>query len=173
MKNFICFLFLFCLVGCVSATVTEDNACISSPLGDIPASPVLGVTSPPVTLSVTKDFSSIFNKVGDVADQVQVTVNQLTIDSTGDLQWINEVNVSIQGSTPDLPEAPLASYTANGSDPGNQINFQMEMDPNTTVTYLKQPVTLTFTIAGQASGHDNDLSNMTCLGLSGHFSKSL
>lgn len=171
MKNLICFLFLFCLVGCVSATVSEDDACISSHLGDIPTSPVLGVATPPIQFTITKDFSDVFKKVDDVADQVSVVVNQMTIESTGDLQWINRVNVSVQSAT--MPEAPLASYTSNGSDPGNQINFQVEMDSNTALQYFSQPVMLTFNLSGMAPDHDDDLSNMTCLGLSGHFSKSL
>lgn len=173
MKQFILFIFTLCVVGCIDMTVDVPNACVSNSLGTVPASPVLGVAVPPITFSATKDFSDIFSKANDVTNGVTATVTQLTIDSTGDLQWITEVDVSVQGSNPDLPSAPFAQYMANGSDPGNHLSMQVQMDSDTVLKYMSQPVTLTFTISGMASDHSDDLSNTTCLELTGSFSKSL
>ena len=78
MKSIICLLFV--LTGCVSAQVSEPSLCDTSSLGSVPASPVAGIVLPPHTFTDTFDFSQTIDKVTDVANQLTIDVNQLTVD---------------------------------------------------------------------------------------------
>jgi hypothetical protein len=165
------------LVGAcsVSATVSDPSICDSvEVVATIPVSPIPGVVLPPLTFTVNYDFSSTLNKVGDVADQLQANVNQLSISNNGDLDWVNELDVSVSGSTSDTPVVALASYSKGSGTPGNTVELTLKLDTATMLRYLQSgPITLTFTVSGTTPTQPVSLSNTFCVAVSGHFSKSL
>lgn len=158
------------LVGCTSATVTEPSACDTLMLGSIPASPVGGVALPPVTFSSNFDFSGVISKVKAVSDNITTNVNQLTMDNNGDLNWVSQVDVSIQA--PGMQSVPFAQYKSNG-DPGAEVALNILMDSGTMLAYLSQPITLTFTVQGTAPTQAVTFTNTMCVSVSGQFNKSL
>lgn len=157
------------MTGCVSATVSDPSVCDTFDLGSIPASPV-SVSLPPTTFSHQVDFSGVVSKIGDVANNIKTNVSQLTMNNNGDLNWVSQVNVSIQSG--DMPQALFATYTANG-DPGAEVQLQIQMDSATIFQYLQQPATLSFTITGMTPTQPVDFTNTMCVAVSGSFSKSL
>lgn len=157
------------LSGCTSATVTEPSVCDQFDLGSLPASPV-SVTLPPTSFSHQVDFSGPISKLQSVADSLTTNISQLTMSNNGDLNWLSEVDVSIQSSG--MPQAPLAVYMASG-DPGSEVTLQIKMDSATILQYLSQPATLTFTVSGMTPTQPVNFTNNMCVSVSGHFSKSL
>lgn len=159
----------------ISATVEDSNICDSVMVNTVvPVSPIPGVVLPPLTFTVNYDFSSTLNKVGDVADQLQANVNQLSISNNGDLNWVNELDVSVSGNTSDTPVVALASYTKGSGTPGSTVELELLLDTATMLRYLKSgPITLVFTVSGTTPTQSVSLSNTFCVAVSGHFSKSL
>ena len=173
--KFVIVLGIAAICACVTATVDAPNVCDTTSIGTIPAAPAVlaGVSVPPVSFSRPSDLSGTIKKISDVADGVNVSVTQLFLNGDSDLQWISQVDVSVNGGTPDTPDAPLASYKSSGVDPGNSINLTVQMDTNTAYRYLSNPVTLTFTVAGQVPDQAVVLTNTMCVEATGNFSKSL
>lgn len=161
------------LVGCATATIDEPSVCDTVSLGSIPASPVAGVPLPPQTFTSKFDFSDTIGKIGDVADNLTTNVNQLTMNNNGDLQWVSEVDVTVTGDSPDTPEAPFAVYKSDGSDPGQVVLVQVQMDSANILKYLRHPVTLKFTVTGTSPTQDVNFTNTMCVEVSGEVSKSL
>ena len=159
----------------ISATVSDNSVCDSVSIDTtVPVSPLPGVVLPPLTFAVNYDFSSTLNKVGDVADQLQANVNQLSVSNNGDLDWVSELDVSVAGNTSDTPTVPLASYTKGSGTPGNTVDLSLLLDTATMLHYLQSgPITLTFTVSGTTPTQPVSLSNTFCVAVSGHFSKSL
>lgn len=157
------------LVGCVSATVAEPNACdtksvsfdlsqaLSSVQSHLPSGETvssfcaagtkntLTFQLPPLSATTDLDFSDVLKKVTDVTSSVQVSVNQLMLDNTqGQLDFVSHAEVDIAGNG--LPTTVLATYDAS-KVVSQELNVKVEMDPTTMLTYLKDgPVTLTFII---------------------------
>lgn len=157
------------MVGCATATVSEPSVCDEFNLGSLPASPV-SVTLPPTSFSHQVDFSGPISKIQSVANNLTTNVSQLTMSNNGDLNWLSEVDVSIQSGS--LPSAPFAVYMANG-DPGPEVAMQIKMDSPTILQYLSQPATLTFTLQGMSPTQPVTFTNSMCVAVSGSFSKSL
>jgi hypothetical protein len=168
MKTILTSLLVASMVGCVSATVS-DEVCDTVSLGTLPAA-TAGITLPPTTFnSPSEDYSSVVKKVSDITSNIIPSVNQLTLNNNGDLDFVSQVDVSINGAT---GSAPFANYQSNGSTPSNQLDLDVVIDSATLLTYLQAPFTLTFTIAGQPA-QSVPLTNTLCIGLSGSISKSL
>jgi hypothetical protein len=170
MKSILAIIMLSC-VGCVSATIEEPSICNTSHLGIIPAAPIANIQIQPVSFSIDVDFSSSLNKFSSVADQVNTTLNLLSLSSSSDLQWISNASISIK--TNNLQDVPLGSYHNNGNDPGKVINFQIEMDADTLVKYMQQPATLTFIVSGLTTDQENDMIDTMCISTVGKVNKSL
>jgi hypothetical protein len=173
MKKIIFLLPLIVLIGCVQANLSDD-VCDTRTLGTIPASPVSGITLPPTTFPpVSFDFSATLNKIDSITDQLDANVSRFMISNNSGLNWLKEVSVSIAGNTADTPEALFASYHYAGTDPGDKISIDVQMDSGTLLRYLSAPITLTFTMAGTAPTTPVKLMNMLCLSVAGKFNKSL
>ena len=184
-----------CIISCVSATVTEPSACdthaFSWTIPNLPAVPsgVSGTaTIPPVSTSTTVNFSDVLSKVSNVASNVQVGINTLTIDNTnGDLSWVTSLEVDMTGSDPTMPQQQLALYTSSGSEAA-QLTPTITASQSDVLRYFQAgQVTLTITL-GPGSGTVVDAATVTtlagmsgtigtnlntCMSLSGHFNKSL
>ena len=161
-----------CLNGCATATIDEPDVCYTVSLGTVPASPVAGVPLPPQTFTTNFDFSDTLNKVGDIASNLSANVSQLTMSNNGDLQWVSEVDVTIGASG--MPSSPFATYTSNGSSPGQSVSMAVHMDQPTLLKYLTQgPITLSFTVKGTAPTQTVNFMNTMCVDVSGQVSKSL
>jgi hypothetical protein len=157
------------LIGCTTATVSEPSVCDEFDLGSLPASPV-SVTLPPTTFSHQVDFSGPISKLQSVTNNLTTNVSQLTMSNNGDLNWLSEVDVTIQSGS--MPAAPFAVYMASG-DPGQEVSMQIKMDSATILQYLSQPATLTFTVQGMTPTQPVNFTNSMCVAVSGSFSKSL
>lgn len=162
---------LLTLIGCVRLDLNDD-VCDTQTLGTIPASPVSGVILQPTTFPpVSFDFSATINKIDSVSDQLIVNVSRMLITNNGDINWLKEVDVSIASAN--MPEAPFASYRSTGTDPGDKISVDVQMDSTTLLRYLSAPITLNFTMSGMAPTQSVKLMNTVCLSVDGKFNKSL
>jgi hypothetical protein len=171
MKNLITVLFAIVLSGCISANVSEPSICSTVDLGTIPASPV-SFQLPPTTFSKSFDFSKSLSKVSDVANDLTVSVSQLTIDNNGDLSWVSAMSVSIEGQDSTHPLTPFATF--NPADVSDQtISLQVVMNSDQLLNYLMSgPVIISVTLSGSAPTTKVDLSNTLCVAASGSFSES-
>lgn len=170
MKKLIISLFAMALIGCATATV-DVPVCDDNDVGTIPASPISGVSIPPVSFKVPLDLSKTIGKVDDVSNEISVAINQMLLNGDSSLQWITQVDVSIAGDV--MPDAPLASYKSDGTDPGKSLSMTVIMTPDVAINYLRTPATLTFTIAGMAQTHTVSLTNTLCVQATGSVRKSL
>lgn len=159
------------LGGCVDVTLDSSSVCNTTNVGEVMPTP-LNVPLPPQTFTSSLDVSGVVNQTTSVFDTVQLIVTQLTLDSTADLSWLKRVDVSIDGGTPSTSEAPLASYQSNGGA-NSSVAFQMQMDSDTLLVYLANPVTLTFTVTGNPTSTAAGLSNTVCVDIKGNIKKSL
>lgn len=172
MKKLLFILLSILMVACATATV-DVPVCADHEVGTVPASPITGVTIPPISFQVPLDLSDSLKKVDDVSKEVSVVINQLLLTSDTDLQWITQVDVSITGDTIDTHTAPLATYKSDGSDPGKSLPLTVIMSGDLVINYLRIPSTLTFTVSGMAQTHPVTLSNTLCVQATGSVSKSL
>lgn len=168
------------MTGCVSGTVTEPSICDTATLGTIPASPIKGLFLTDLPFSPPPfNFSSTVSKIQDVASGLSVDISQLTINNDGDLDWVSNITVNISSET--MPTVPFATYTNTNSTldagPGagrpHEITLDVQMDSATLLQYLSSPVTLTFTISGEAPTEAVTITNTMCISASGSFTKSL
>jgi hypothetical protein len=186
--------------GCVSATVADPSVCDSQNVSwqlpvsqlqsftqDVPASDLsscsLTQVVPPVMQTVSFDFSSSLSKVSDVTSALSVKVNQLTLgNSQGLLGWVQ--NVSVQITSEGMPSMQLASYTMPDGGSSDELSPVVQIDPNLLLSYLENgPVTLSITISGTVNvcqavslinaGGEVSADVNVCVGVSGHFNKSL
>jgi hypothetical protein len=172
-------------VGCVSATVSDDNSCDVEMVdfGTLPALPAnvlasvnFAATLPPQTVSF--DFSDTINKLDSVASNLQVTINQLVLQSTGDggndLAWVRNVDVQITGSASDGSTPMMEMGSADSS-----LQVKVKMSDTQLLHYLSSgKVTLSITLSGAvnvATIPHGDLKNAInfCVAVSGDFSKSI
>lgn len=160
-------------VACVSATVTEPSACSTADLGTLPATPVAGVQLPPQTFTSSFDFSGTINKVTDVADSIQASISNLMIHNVDDMSWLQSVQVAISSNVGNAGAAALAHYAASSNNVGNDITLTIDMDDATLLGFLKQPFTLTFTVAGTTVTHSVVLNDTMCVAIVGKVTKSI
>jgi hypothetical protein len=165
---FACLLSL-AMTGCLSAQVAEPSVCNQFDLGTLPTTPV-SIALPPTSFSVPVDFSGPISKLNSVADNLTTNVSQMTMSNNGDLNWLSQVDVTIQSGS--LPSAAFATYTAT-KDPGPEVTLQIKMDSATILQYLSQPATLTFTVQGMTPTQPVNFTGNMCVAVSGSFHKSL
>lgn len=146
---------LMTLTGCVSATVSDssvsDQQQITYTIPELPSDPV-GVNTyqlpaiPPVT--TTFNFSETLSKITSIANDLSISVNQLSIDNpNNELSWVQSAEVQVSGQG--LPQVEMASYTAPHSGVGNELDLQVTMKPDTLLQYMQSgPLTLTITVVG-------------------------
>lgn len=154
-------------ISCANVTVDEPSICDSKSLSQLPSVPV-GVTVPVGTVSTsfsqTLDLSSSLSKINNVANSVNITVNDLMLDnSAGNMAWVSaiEVDIAAQG----MQSQVLSKYTLTSSDQGSSsITLPVTMDSDTLYDYLSSgPVTLTFTFSGSATTQTPELSGSMCV----------
>ena len=158
------------MVGCITATISEPDACdtksmsfdlsqamssvqshlpsgetISSLCASAGTNNTLTFQLPPLSTTTDFDFSDVLKKVTDVASSVSVSVNQLMLDNAqGQLDFVSHAEVDVSGNG--LPMAVLATYDAS-KVMSKELNVKVEMDAATMLTYLKSgPLTLTITM---------------------------
>lgn len=168
-------LFVVCLSivsGCVSGNINEPDVCDSYIMGIVPANPS-SVSLPALTYSIPINISNDIDKLIGISDAVNITIQSLVVNSTGNMKALKKVSVSISGTTPDTPEATFAIYNSNGTDPGNAISVDVLMDSATSFAYLSGPVTLTFNVYVQGSSPEMMLTSSLCVDVNGRFKKSL
>ena len=186
------------LGGCVSATVADNNICdskqITFSVPTLPTLPDAGLPTglpttyplPSISQTTTFDFSNSLSKIDDVASNLSVAVNLLTVDnSSGEFDWVQSVKIQIEGNTIDTPLATLATYNSADGGASTELNVQVEMSPSIILNYLKNgPVILTFTIASSMVSVDTvrllemlngqiATSVNMCVAVSGSFNKKL
>jgi hypothetical protein len=168
------------MAACVSAHVDEPSVCSTQPIdfGPAPTIPAgvlpsqsVAVTLPPT--SVTFDMSGPLGSVGDVASNLQATINELTIDKAN-LGWVSHVDVQIQGSATD-GSTPLVELGSADSS----LVVHVALSPVFVLHYLQSGlVTLSLTVSGNVlsdSAPSGEItSSMTlCASASGDVSKHL
>lgn len=168
------------MVACVSAHVDEPAVCTTQsvdfgPAPTIPAGVLPGqsvaVTLPPT--SVTIDMSGPLGSVGDVASNLQATINELTIDRAN-LGWVNRVDVQIQGSATDGSTPSVELGSADSS-----LVVHVELPSVFVLHYLQSgPVTLSLTVSGNVAASSPPSGEITssmtlCASASGDVSKHL
>jgi hypothetical protein len=163
---------LLAMVACVDVTVAEPSVCDTVTFGTIPAAPI-SIQVPPISLSTPLDISEPLSKISDVFDQLTLNGADLTITSSSDLSWVSSLEISVDGGNPNLPKATMASYHSTGAGPGKSLSMHMDMEPNTILTYMKSPLTVTLTVSGFSPTEANDLGGNVCLSVAGGLKKSL
>lgn len=157
------------LSGCVSATVHDESICKVSKLDSIPGSSS-GIDAT-ISFSIDSDLSAVFNKLDDYSDTLSVSVTKLDLDSTQDLGWISDASILVTGNSSYLPEVALARLHPGGK--GKKLTFDITLDPDTLLKYLKSPVVLTYTVSGTAPTKTANISNTFCVSATGSLNKSL
>ncbi len=191
---------LLALCNCATASLAEsacDEQSLSFEIPNISSLPPIvvnntpsefSVTIPPVTKSTSFDFSSTINKINDVATNLNVDIDSLSLNnSNGEFSWVKYVAVTMQSTK--LPSVPLAIYNAPAAS-SNQIDLMpaLQASPTEILDYFKSgEVTLTITLGSEAGTVvDNTTYKMldslngqipvtvnVCVGVSAQVSKSL
>lgn len=191
---------LLACVGCVNVSVSEPSVCDSQAVSfpepaDLSAvcanATVLAATGtsaytlPPQSATTTFNFSDDLSKIDKVVNDLTLQVNQLSLDNTGnDFGFVSSVEVDMQGTdTANFPSIVLATYTVPTTGVGSELNFVVNADSNTLLSYLQAgqvQMTITLnsgplTVAQACSALDQGLSSDVhlCVSTTGKFSKHL
>jgi len=183
------------MAGCVSATADEPSVCDSkNVVFDLPTLPSVppnapsdySATIPSLSTTTTSvDFSTTLNKVSDIADSVQIAVNQLVLSNpNGQFDWVQNLSVSINDGDAG-PSVVIATYTASNVSGSAPLTPTLVASNDTIFQYFKAgPVELTITL-GSATVNASTLSMLEslngnigttisiCMDVNGHVSKSL
>lgn len=186
------------LAGCLTVDVADpaicDSQAVSFPAPSVPTIPsqyqgtatcsMYSVTIPSVSTTTTVDLSQSLSKLDNVADQLSITVTELTLDNShGFFNWAPSVDVQISGKG--LPMKELAHYIMPQTGMPSQVSFQVVMSGNDALTYLNNgPATLTISLNSAtvtacdaetvlANGSNLSSSVNLCVYAHGSFSKSL
>ena len=186
-------------VGCVSAKVSEPSACDSKSMSweipNLPPQPAgaqsslngQSYTIPPTSTTQSFDLSSTLSKVMDIASNVHVGINELTLDnSNAQFDWVDSVSVTM--TSPPLASMLLADYTVTNRGESIDLLPSLVATPDQVLTYFQNgPVTLTVTL-GNMTGTVIDESSLVmlhklngkvtagldvCISISADFNKSL
>ena len=165
---------LLVLTSCVSATLSEPSVCDTVTLGSLPNIPVGAVTIPPTTFSTPYlDYSNVVTKVTDIANQVNVAVNQLTLTNTvGDMSWVSSIDVYITGSDPASQPVLIATYAPASNMVSSSLDLSVQIDSAMLMPYLEVPFKLTFTLSGSAPNQPVNIDTTVCVSMSGQFNQS-
>jgi hypothetical protein len=163
MKSIICL--VVCLVGCVSLSASEQDACKSVPLNfNLPQ--INAGISAPIAYSTTIDYSSVLGKFADIGT-VSATIASNELSSDTGLGWLQSLEVSVQDQAGTMPAVVVAQY--NGGQSGNTLELD-SMNTGSLYPYFAQgPVKLMF--SGMASGLPGNTTDNLCV--SATVSKSL
>jgi hypothetical protein len=167
------------LLSCATVSVDEPSICDSRNLEEIPTVPVglsvpVGVKLPNISYSQQLDVSSTLSKITNVANSINVVVNQLVLNnSTGNLSWMSYVEVDIAANN--MANMPIVQYTLQPTDEdASSINLPLIIDPNKLLTYLSSgPITLTFSISASIPQQTPHLSGTMCVAATATATKSL
>lgn len=191
------------LVGaCVSAKVSEPSICDTRAVSwNIPSLPTVpaqyqsaltcsqySAMVPEASAPINFNFSDSINKVSNVANNLNINIDQLTLSSPKlPLDWVQGVEVWVPGSE-DSGGTPqeLATYEMpEGGTSDGTLNVKVIMAPNQILNTLEAgPVDLTINLmGGMATACDietilNAGSTLNgtvrmCVSVSGDFKKSL
>ena len=167
------------MLSCANVTVDEPSICDSKSLSQLPSVPVgvtppPGISTPPISFSQTLDLSSTLSKINNVADSVNITVNDLMLDnSSGAMSWVSDIEVDITAQG--MPSRVLTKYTLTSSDQSStSLSLPVSMDSSTLYSYLSSgPVTLTFTFSGGVPSQTPELTGSMCVSASANKHLSL
>lgn len=159
--------------GCVSGTVTEPSACVSTDLGTIPAFPIAGIQIPPQTFSTNVDFSKVVSKIDDVGNSIQASISTLTLQGTVDMGWLRSAVITASTTDGSNLSGQLAHYTAPTNPTGDDVTFNFDMNTATILNFFSHPVELTYTLSGMTISQPISLNDTLCIAVSGKASKSL
>jgi hypothetical protein len=166
-------------IGCATVTVDEPSVCDSKAMTQLPSVPAgvvvpPGITAPPISFTQQLDLSSTLDKINKVADSVSIGINRLTLDnSAGTMSWLSHVEVDIQSQG--MASKVLVQYDLQpGDKSSSQVNLPVLLDTATLYSYLSAgPVTLTFTLSGDAPSQTPELTGTMCISASATATKSL
>jgi hypothetical protein len=190
MKTFLCSALFFAVAGCTSITADEPSACDTQSISwTIPALPSnqpssnMIYTTPELSTTNVFNFSTVFSKFSDVANDLTASITEFVIDDkNGELTWANGIDVMIQGQASDTPKIILASSESNVA---GHLNMDVKISNKDALHYI-QSGSLTITTILAASKVSSTTMSMLlnlngtiaasttmCAGVSGKFSKSL
>lgn len=150
--------------GCVNASVLEPNVCGEVPLIETQTN------DSSVEFTGNFDFSPTVNNINNIANDLTINVNELTIDDPNSLKWIEKADVFI--SNKDTTPVLFASYHSE-NDINNHLNVQVVMDSNSMLKYFSLPVILTVIISGNVPTNNIRLKNIMCIEVNATINKTL
>ena len=169
---------VFCavlVVGCVQANISDQSVCdgqsimfVLPVLPPVPSGTMGQVDMPQVSTTTSVDFSSALSNVSNIANNVQVSINSMTIDNpNGELSWVHMLEVDMTGSpASQYPQTQLAIYNGGG---GSELTPTLTASADTVLQYFKSgQTTLTITL-GSSAGTMVDAATVSMLqGLPGY-----